>query len=44
MILNRKDVKDCADWVVTLPENLKCVPENEQRELIIEFISECAVD
>lgn len=30
--LNRKDVKVCADWVVTLPENLKGVSEKEQRE------------
>lgn len=41
--LNRKDVKVCADWVVTLPENLKGVPENEQREFFektYEFLSE----
>ena len=30
--LNRKDVKVCADWVVTLPENLKGISEKEQRE------------
>ncbi|WP_326257328.1 MobV family relaxase [Bacillus toyonensis] len=30
--LNRKDVKVCADWAVTLPESLKEIPENEQRE------------
>lgn len=30
--LNRKDVKVCADWVVTLPENLKETSEKEQRE------------
>ncbi|MGF2716653.1 MobV family relaxase [Bacillus cereus] len=30
--LNRKDLKVCADWVVTLPENLKGLSENEQRE------------
>ena len=41
--LNRDDVKVCADWVVTLPENLKGVPENEQREFFektYEFLSE----
>ncbi|HDR7139214.1 TPA: plasmid recombination protein, partial [Bacillus cereus] len=30
--LNRKDVKVCADWAVTLPENLKDVSDKEQRE------------
>ncbi|MGE6553075.1 MobV family relaxase [Bacillus mycoides] len=30
--LNRKDVKVCADWVVTLPESLKGISEQEQRE------------
>lgn len=30
--LNRKDVKVCADWVVTLPENLKGISEQEQRK------------
>ncbi|ARV91419.1 MobV family relaxase [Bacillus thuringiensis] len=30
--LNRKDVKVCADWVVTLPENLKDASKKEQRE------------
>ncbi|MGX5569855.1 MobV family relaxase [Bacillus toyonensis] len=30
--LNRKDVKVCADWVVTLPESLKNASEKEQRE------------
>lgn len=30
--LNRKDVKVCADWVVTLPESLKGLSEKEQRE------------
>lgn len=30
--LNRKDVKVCADWVVTLPESLKDISEKEQRE------------
>ncbi|MEW4154430.1 MobV family relaxase [Bacillus thuringiensis] len=30
--LSRKDVKVCADWVVTLPENLKEISEKEQRE------------
>ncbi|MEB9745925.1 MULTISPECIES: plasmid recombination protein, partial [Bacillaceae] len=30
--LNRKDVKVCSDWVVTLPENLKGTSEKEQRE------------
>lgn len=30
--LNRKDVKVCADWVVTLPESLKGASEKEQRE------------
>ncbi|PEJ95415.1 hypothetical protein COL52_03130 [Bacillus toyonensis] len=30
--LNRKDVKVCADWVVTLPESLKGISEKEQRE------------
>ncbi|WJE84245.1 MobV family relaxase [Bacillus sp. DX3.1] len=30
--LNRKDLKVCADWIVTLPENLKGLSENEQRE------------
>jgi Plasmid recombination enzyme len=41
--LNRKDVKVCADWVVTLPENLKGVSENEQREFFektYEFLTE----
>jgi Plasmid recombination enzyme len=30
--LNRKDVKVCADWVVTLPESLKGGSKQEQRE------------
>ncbi|EJR48529.1 hypothetical protein IIO_06648 [Bacillus cereus VD115] len=30
--LNRKDVKVCADWAVTLPENLKDASDKEQRE------------
>ncbi|UOB98898.1 plasmid recombination enzyme (plasmid) [Bacillus wiedmannii] len=30
--LNRKDVKVCADWVVTLPESLKNTSEKEQRD------------
>ncbi|MGH0957040.1 MobV family relaxase, partial [Bacillus paranthracis] len=30
--LNRKDVKVCADWAVTLPESLKDASEKEQRE------------
>lgn len=30
--LNRKDVKVCADWVVTLPESLKDTSEKEQRK------------
>jgi len=30
--LKRKDVKACCEWVVTLPENLSGIPENEQRE------------
>ena len=30
--LNRKDVKICADWAVTLPESLKNVSDKEQRE------------
>lgn len=30
--LSRKDVKVCADWVVTLPESLKKASEKEQRE------------
>ncbi|MGH0945383.1 MobV family relaxase [Bacillus mycoides] len=30
--LNRKDVKVCADWVVTLPESLQGESEKEQRE------------
>ncbi|HDR7921646.1 TPA: plasmid recombination protein, partial [Bacillus toyonensis] len=30
--LNRKDVKVCADWVVTLPENLKDASEKEKRQ------------
>lgn len=30
--LNRKDVKVCADWVVTLPESLKDVSDKEHRE------------
>ncbi|AZJ24831.1 hypothetical protein CT694_36030 (plasmid) [Bacillus wiedmannii bv. thuringiensis] len=28
----RNDLKVCADWVVTLPENLKGISEKEQRE------------
>lgn len=41
--LNRKDVKVCADWVVTLPESLKGVSEKEQREFFektYEFLRE----
>ena len=30
--LNRNDVKVCANWVVTLPESLQKVSENEQRK------------
>lgn len=30
--LNRKDVKACCEWVVTLPENLSEIPVNEQRK------------
>ncbi|MBJ8073640.1 MobV family relaxase [Bacillus cereus] len=30
--LNRKDVKVCADWAVTLPDSLKGISENEQHE------------
>jgi hypothetical protein len=30
--MKRKDVKACCEWVVTLPENLKGAPENDQRE------------
>jgi len=30
--LNRKDVKVCADWVVTLPESLEDVSDKKQRE------------
>lgn len=30
--LKRKDLKVCADWVVTLPENLKGISKKEQRE------------
>lgn len=30
--LKRKDVKACCEWIVTLPENLKGIPENEQRQ------------
>lgn len=30
--MERKDVKACCEWIVTLPENLKELPENEQRE------------
>lgn len=30
--LNRKDVKVCADWAVTLPESLKNASDREQRE------------
>ncbi|MEK4678275.1 MULTISPECIES: MobV family relaxase [Bacillus] len=30
--LKRNDLKVCADWVVTLPENLKRISEKEQRE------------
>nr|WP_173479874.1 MobV family relaxase [Bacillus thuringiensis] len=40
--LNRKDVKVCADWVVTLPESLKEISEQEQREFfekIYEFLT-----
>lgn len=32
--LNRKDVKVCADWAVTLPESLKDASEKEQREFL----------
>ncbi|MGR5897555.1 plasmid recombination protein [Bacillus cereus] len=32
--LNRKDVKVCADWVVTLPESLKDAFKKEQREFL----------
>ena len=41
--LNRKDVKVCADWVVTLPESLKGASEKEQREFFektYEFLRE----
>ena len=31
-IFKRNDLKVCADWVVTLPENLKRISEKEQRE------------
>ncbi|MGU3443273.1 MobV family relaxase [Bacillus cereus] len=31
-VFKRNDVKVCADWVVTLPENLKGISEKEQRE------------
>lgn len=30
--LNRKDVKVSADWIITLPENLKGASEQEQRQ------------
>lgn len=30
--LNRNDLKVCADWIVTLPENLKGASEKEQRQ------------
>ncbi|WP_199795126.1 MobV family relaxase, partial [Bacillus thuringiensis] len=30
--LNRKDIKVCADWVVTLPESLRSASEKEQRK------------
>ncbi|EOO56595.1 mob protein [Bacillus cereus] len=30
--LNRKDVKVCANWAVTLPENLKNASDKEQRK------------
>ncbi|MEV4914686.1 MobV family relaxase, partial [Bacillus proteolyticus] len=30
--LNRNDLKVCADWIVTLPENLKGASEQEQRQ------------
>ncbi|MED3037603.1 plasmid recombination protein [Bacillus tropicus] len=30
--LNRKNVKVCADWAVTLPESLKDASETEQRK------------
>ena len=39
--LNRKDVKVCANWVVTLPENLLKISEKEHRiffEKIYEFL------
>lgn len=32
-MLESKDVKVCADWVITLPENLKGISENERCEL-----------
>ncbi|MDA1775205.1 plasmid recombination protein [Bacillus cereus] len=41
--LNRNDVKVCANWVVTLPENLKEISEKEQREFFektYEFLSD----
>ncbi|WP_420973885.1 MobV family relaxase [Bacillus thuringiensis] len=40
--LNRKDVKVCADWLVTLPENLKEISVKRQREFfekIYEFLT-----
>lgn len=41
-VFKRNDVKVCADWVVTLPENLKGISEKEQRdffEKIYEFLA-----
>lgn len=41
--LNRKDVKQCASWVVTLPEELKGKSEAEQRlffEKTYEFLTD----
>lgn len=31
-VFKRNDLKVCADWVVTLPENLKGISEKEQQE------------
>jgi len=34
--MNRKDVKVCCSWIVTLPENLKDAPDEHQRKFFEE--------
>ena len=41
--MNRKDVKACCEWVVTLPESLKDAPDEHQRKFFentYEFLSD----